>query len=301
LRPLTWLRERIEARDESDMSPIRSRRVPEELQPLIEAFNAMLERMRGNLDAQQRFIADAAHQLRTPLTGLKTQAQLAMRESDPAELKKSLQQIATGVDRAAHLVNQLLTLARAEASVQGQHTLVPVDPDLLLRELVEEWVMRALDRRIDLGYEPADAPAEILGNALLLRELISNLVDNAMRYTPDGGRITCRVVVQGDFVTLEVEDNGIGISEEQAARVFDRFYRVDGSGLGLAIVREIAELHRADASLRPNASNASNAQERRGATARVVFPHYQAQAQPPEFDVQIEGEVGFRNPPTGFV
>ncbi|MCP5268361.1 MAG: sensor histidine kinase N-terminal domain-containing protein [Zoogloeaceae bacterium] len=298
LQPLTRLRERIEARAENDMSPIRTRRVPEELQPLIDAFNAMLERMRGNLDAQQRFIADAAHQLRTPLTGLKTQAQLAMRESDPEELKNSLRQIATGVDRAAHLVNQLLTLARAEASSEGQHTLTPLNPDLLVRELVEEWVIQALDRQIDLGYEPAPA-AEILGNALLLRELISNLIDNAMRYTPAGGSVTCRAVVHGDFVTLEVEDSGIGISEEQAALVFERFYRVDGtgvdgSGLGLAIVREIAELHHANASLRPNTNGC-------GAIARVVFPRYRPPIKRPEFDAQVEGELGFRNPPTGFV
>ncbi len=298
LRPLTVLREKIEARAESDMSPIRTRRVPEELQPLIEAFNAMLERMRGNLDAQQRFIADAAHQMRTPLTGLKMQAQLAMRESDPVELKNSLRQIATGVDRAAHLVNQLLTLARAEARDEAQHALVPIDLDVLLRELVEEWVMRALDRRIDLGYEPA-LPSEIEGNPFLLRELASNLIDNAMRYSPDGGRVTCRVVVQGDFVTLEVEDNGIGITEEQAAMVFERFYRVDGSGvdgsgLGLAIVREISELHRANASLRPNPAG-------HGAIARVVFPRYRAPRSMPQFDAQVEGELGFRNPPTGFV
>jgi two-component system sensor histidine kinase TctE len=287
------------------MSPIRTRRVPEELQPLIDAFNAMLERMRGNLDAQQRFIADAAHQLRTPLTGLKTQAQLAMRESDPEELKNSLRQIATGVDRAAHLVNQLLTLARAEATDAAQQALVPLNLDLLLREQVEEWVMRALDRRIDLGYEPAPV-SEIMGNAFLLRELISNLIDNALRYTPPEGRVTGRVVVQGDFVVLEIEDSGIGISEEQAELVFERFYRVDGtgadgSGLGLPIVREIAELHHADASLRPNPHE-------RGAIARVVFPrHTTASERPPAFDAQIEGEVGVgsavvaRNPPTGFV
>lgn len=298
LRPLTTLRQRIEARGESDLSPIRTRRVPEELQPLIDAFNAMLERMHGNLAAQQRFIADAAHQLRTPLTGLKTQAQLAMRESDPAELKNSLLQIATGVDRAAHLVNQLLVLARAEASDEAQHAMVPIDPDILLREIVSEWVTRALDRRIDLGYEPA-APSEILANPFLLRELISNLIDNALRYTPDEGQITCRFVVQGDFVTLEIEDSGIGITEEQAALVFERFYRVDGtgvdgSGLGLAIVREISELHHANASLRPNSHG-------QGAVARVVFPRYRAPQRRPEFDAQVEGELGLRNPPTGFV
>ena len=304
LRPLTVLRERIEARDESDMSPIRTRRVPEELQPLIEAFNAMLERMRGNLDAQQRFIADAAHQLRTPLTGLKTQAQLAMRQSDPEELKNSLRQIATGVDRAAHLVNQLLTLARAAASDVAQQSMEALNLDLLLRDEVEQWVMRALDRHIDLGYEPAPESL-VMGNAFLLRELVSNLIDNALRYTPPEGRVTCRVVVQGDFVTLEVEDNGIGISEEQAALVFERFYRVDGtgadgSGLGLPIVREIAELHRADASLRPNPHE-------RGAVARVVFPRYRPPSERPAFDAQVEGELGIgnlpatRNPPSGFV
>jgi len=298
LQPLTRLRERIEARAENDLSPIRTRRVPEELQPLIDAFNAMLERMRGNLEAQHRFIADAAHQMRTPLTGLKTQAQLAMRESDPAELKNSLRQIATSVDRAAHLVNQLLTLARAEASDQAQQALEPLDLDGILRGQVEEWVMRALDKRIDLGYEAAPS-SEILGNALLLRELISNLIDNALRYTPEGGRVTGRVVVQGDFVTLEIEDNGIGLSEEQAALVFERFYRVDGtgvdgSGLGLAIVREIAELHHADASLRPNPVE-------RGAVARVVFSRHQPDVAQPAFDAQVEGELGIRNPPIGFV
>jgi len=236
--------------------------------------------------------------MRTPLTGLKTQAQLAMRESDPAELKNSLRQIATSVDRAAHLVNQLLTLARAEASDQGQQALEPLDLDGILRGQVEEWVMRALDKRIDLGYEAAPS-SKILGNALLLRELISNLIDNALRYTPEGGRVTCRVVVQGDFVTLEIEDNGIGLSEEQAALVFERFYRVDGtgvdgSGLGLAIVREIAELHHADASLRPNPVE-------RGAVARVVFSRHQPDVAQPAFDAQVEGELGIRNPPIGFV
>jgi two-component system sensor histidine kinase TctE len=300
LQPLTRLRERIEARAENDLSPIRTRRVPEELQPLIDAFNAMLERMRGNLEAQHRFIADAAHQMRTPLTGLKTQAQLAMRESDPDELKNSLRQIATSVDRAAHLVNQLLTLARAEASDQAQQALLPMNLDTILRDQVGEWVVRALDRQIDLGYEPAP-PSEVLGNALLLRELMSNLIDNALRYTPEGGRVTCRTVVQGDFVTLEIEDSGIGIAEDQAALVFERFYRVDGtgvdgSGLGLAIVREIAELHRADASLRPNPNGI-------GSIARVVFSSYQSQqaGETAAFDLQVEGELGMRNPPTGFV
>jgi len=269
LQPLTRLRETIEARQSADLSPISTRRVPEELEPLIGAFNAMLERMKRNVDAQQRFIADAAHQMRTPLAGLKTQAQLALRESDPRQLQNSLRQIAMGVDRASRLVNQLLTLARTEAGDQLHQRQEVLDLDLLLREVVEDWVMRAMDRRIDLGFETS-GPALILGNAFLLREMANNLIDNALRYTQVEGQVTCRVVGHGDFAILEVEDNGVGITEEQAELVFERFYRVDdatteGSGLGLAIVREIAEQHRAVASLGPNPKG-------KGSIARVIFP-----------------------------
>ena len=275
LRPLKHLRERIESRREADLSPIVAARVPEELQPLTDAFNAMLARMQNNMDVQRRFIADAAHQMRTPLTGLKMQAQLAMRESDPRQLRYALENISTSVDRASHLVNQLLAMARAETSEHSKQELAAVDLDQLLREVVETWVERSRARRIDLGYEAA-GPAPILGDAFLLREMINNLLDNALRYTPEAGRVTARVAVEGDFVALEIEDSGIGISEEEATKVFDRFYRVEGtgiegSGLGLAIVREIAELHRADASLRPHAPNPSG-ERQQGAVARVVFP-----------------------------
>ena len=281
LRPLTRLRDRIQARREADLSLIALRRVPEELRPLTEAFNSMLARMQHNVDAQRRFIADAAHQMRTPLTGLKTQAQLAMRESDPGELRHALRQILSGVDRASHLVDQLLALARAEASGDAQQPLLPLDVDQLLREIVETWVVRALDRRIDLGYEAAGAVL-IEGNAFLLREMINNLLDNALRYTPAGGRVTARVVAQGDFAVLEIEDSGPGIADEDSQKVFDRFYRVEGadgegSGLGLAIVREIAELHLAAASLRPNTRHADG-EEPSGCIARIVF---RVQSPPP--------------------
>jgi two-component system sensor histidine kinase TctE len=171
----------------------------------------------------------------------------------------------------------MLAMARAEASEHSEKPLVPVDLDQLLHETVETWVARALDRRIDLGYEPA-GPMHILGNTFLLREMVNNLLDNALRYTPDEGLVTARVVEHGDFVLLEIEDSGIGISEEEAHKVFDRFYRVDGtgiegSGLGLAIVREIAELHQAAASLRPHAPS-DQGEHPRGSIARVVFPTY---------------------------
>jgi two-component system sensor histidine kinase TctE len=291
LRPLTRLRERIETRREADLSPIAAGRVPEELRPLTEAFNSMLARMQHNMDAQRRFISDAAHQLRTPLTGLKMQAQLAMREDDPRQLRYALQNISSSVDRASRLVDQLLAMARAEASERSAEVLVPLDLDQLLREIVETWVVRALERRIDLGYEAA-GPVHILGNRFLLGEMINNLLDNALRYTPDEGRVTARVVAQGDFVLLEIEDSGIGIADEDAHKVFDRFYRVEGtgvegSGLGLAIVREIAELHRAAASLRPRTPD-DDGQRAPGSIARVVFPAHRIVAPRPAIPRHVQ-------------
>ena len=294
LRPLSLLRERIETRREADLSPIAAGRVPEELQPLTDAFNSMLARMQHNMDAQRRFISDAAHQMRTPLAGLKMQAQLATRESDPAQLRYALQNISSSVDRATHLVNQLLAMARAEASEHSEMALVPVDLDQLLHEIIETWVVRALDRRIDLGFETA-GPVYILGNAFLLSELIKNLLDNAMRYTPDEGRVTARVLARDDFVLLEIEDSGIGISDEDAHKVFDRFYRVEGtgvegSGLGLAIVREIAELHRAAASLRPHMPD-SQGLRASGSIAQVVF--FVHQSPPPAPQIPKSIQTGF--------
>ncbi|MDR2838506.1 MAG: sensor histidine kinase N-terminal domain-containing protein [Azonexus sp.] len=272
LRPLNRLRRTIETRDPGDLSPIATHRVPEELEPLVDAFNAMFERMKRNSEVQQRFIADAAHQMRTPLTGLKTQAQFAMRESDPETLRHALQQIATGVDRAGRLINQLLTLARAEGGSEPAPPHGPVDLDLLLREVIANWVAAAFDKGIDLGFESV-GPAPISGQAFLLRELANNLIDNALRYTPGGGHVTCRLISAADSIRLEIEDDGIGISEAQSELVFERFYRVDdahteGSGLGLSIVAEIAAQHNARASLKPNPQG-------RGSIARVIFPPWQ--------------------------
>jgi len=293
LRPLTRLRQTIEARAPADLSPIATRRVPEELEPLVEAFNAMLERMKKNVEVQQRFVADAAHQMRTPLTGLKTQAQLAIRETDPEALRHALRQIGSGVDRAGRLVNQLLTLARTEGG-EAQQVHQPLDLAPLVRELVEDWVMVAMSREIDLGYEHGGVTM-ISGSAFLLRELVKNLLDNALRYTPPGGHVTCRVQAEGEWVRFEVEDDGVGISEEQAELVFERFYRVDdsageGSGLGLAIVQEIAMQHGVRATLRPNPKG-------RGAVAGVAFPAWRPPAPPSPPDDYAE--LYRQSPPIG--
>jgi two-component system sensor histidine kinase TctE len=295
LRPLTRLRQTIEAREPDDLSPIGTRRVPEELEPLVEAFNEMLERMKRSVSVQQRFVADAAHQMRTPLTGLKTQAQFAIRETDPEALRHALRQIATGVDRAGRLINQLLTLARTEGGEAAQQKHEALDLAHLIRDVVTDWVPAAIEKSIDLGFE-SDKSAMIVGNAFLLRELAKNLLDNALRYTPRGGHVTCRVIASHVTVLLEIEDNGVGISEEQAELVFERFYRVDdasteGSGLGLAIVQEIAMQHDSQASLRPNPQG-------KGAVARVVFAtwHPPVPPLPPPDDFS---ELYRQSPPIG--
>jgi two-component system sensor histidine kinase TctE len=249
LAPLNRLQLRIRQRRPDDLSPINLRNVPEELRPMVAAFNDMMARLDDNLEAQQRFIAAAAHQLKTPLTGLKTQTELALQETDCVQLHDYLQRIAVGVDRASHLTYQLLQLARVEASHEMVHAMEPVDLEALALAVTAHCVPRALERNIDLGFEEAGAEMKILGVSLLLREMIDNLVDNAIKYTPKGGRVTVRLRAAPDWV-LEVEDTGIGIAEDDRPHVFERFYRVlgtdaEGSGLGLAIVREIAELHRA--------------------------------------------------------
>jgi len=270
LRPLGRVRERIRDRRADDLAPINLRTVPEELQPIVSAFNDMMVRLQDNLDAQQRFISAAAHQLKTPLTGLKTQIELALRESDPAQLRDYLQRISTGVDRASHLTYQLLQLARAEASHENAtQKMEPVDLGELAREVTMHCVPRALAKNIDIGFEEPDRPMKIVGVPLLLREMIDNLIDNAIKYTPEGGAVTVRLRFDAGWV-LEIEDTGIGIAADDRGRVFDRFYRVlgtevDGSGLGLAIVREIADLHEASIVVLDNPQG-------RGTLIRLVFP-----------------------------
>ncbi|MGE5467552.1 MAG: sensor histidine kinase N-terminal domain-containing protein [Ignavibacteria bacterium] len=253
IAPLNRLQARIRSRRPGDLSPIPIRGVPEELRPVIVALNEMMERLEENLQAQQRFIADAAHQLKTPLTGLKMQTELALEETDPAQLHEFVERIASGTERAVHLATQLLVLARAEASHEKVHSVEPIDLEVLAKQVTEEWVPRAMSAGIDLGFEGTGWPLAIDGVPLLLRELLKNVVDNAIKYTPRGGKVTVRARAEARAV-LEVEDNGIGIPAPERDRVFERFYRVlgneaDGSGLGLPIVKEIADLHRAEVEL----------------------------------------------------
>ncbi len=269
IAPLNQLQSLIRRRRPSDLSPISVGGVPEEVRPLIIAFNDMMARLEENLQAQQRFIADAAHQMRTPLTGLRMQTDLALMETDPAQVHRSLIHISQSAERASHLINQLLSLARAEASYEKIYAVERVDLEVLLRAMLSDFVPRARQKNIDFGLETTGQPLVIDGNPVLLGELIKNLIDNAIKYTPEGGCVTVRTIAT-ERAIVEVEDTGIGVPEADRERVFERFYRVlgsseSGSGLGLPIVREIADLHRAQVSLIPNPSG-------KGTIAQVVFP-----------------------------
>ena len=278
LRPLEALQREIGNRSHRDLSPLPEQNAPGEVRSLIRAMNDLLARLAAALSAQQRFIADAAHQLRTPLAGLKMQTELALRQSEAGDVRHTLQQINTSTGQTTHLVNQLLSLARAEPGAERTYALQKFDLAALARDATTEWVPRAIVRNIDLGFDaeadgtPDGAPnlAIIEGDALLVKEMLGNLLDNAIRYTPDGGQVTVRVTAGAGTVLLGVEDNGPGIPLAERERVFERFHRVlgtgvEGCGLGLAIVREIAEGHNAEARLGPGANGS-------GTLVTIAFP-----------------------------
>ena len=259
IQPLKKLQHKIRQRTTDDLSPIDAHEAPEEVAPLVAAFNEMLARVAQSVGQQKRFIADAAHQMKTPLAGLRTQAELALREHDPNEIKRSLRHIATSTERATHLINQLLALARAENQAVRSSTIAPVDLASMARSVVMECFEAAQAKHIDLGFEEPGHTVLVRGNGLLLSEMLKNLIDNALRYTPEHGAVTARVSTDAyhQFATIEVEDTGPGIPESERALVLERFYRVlgsgqDGSGLGLAIVREIAQQHEAELTIRHN-------------------------------------------------
>jgi two-component system sensor histidine kinase TctE len=259
IKPLHHLEERIRARNPDDLSPLDVESVPLEVAPLVSSVNDLLMRLKDSIATQKRFLADAAHQLKTPLAGLRMQADLAQREGgSAADLKQSLRQIGRSSIRATHTVNQLLALARAEGSGS---TISHQRCDLveLTMDVIRDCLPRAMDKHIDVGYEGTQLGTEgvtLQGNPTLLKEMVRNLVDNAINYTPSSsekpGVITARVLMDpfSKVLVLQVEDSGPGIPLAERELVFQPFYRalgneVDGSGLGLPIVLEIARQHRA--------------------------------------------------------
>ncbi|MBL0123146.1 MAG: sensor histidine kinase N-terminal domain-containing protein [Betaproteobacteria bacterium] len=273
--PLKRLRDQVMARDVDDVRPLHAPDAPEEIAPLINSFNDLLARIEHEGEAQRRFIANAAHQLRTPLAGIKMQTELALRSVTMDEKLDALKRIAEGTERTAHLINQLLMLARMEGTATDALPLTAVDFRLIAREVVSAAYPHASCKHIDLGFDMPDSPVTVQGSADLLRELVINLVDNAIRYTPASGHITVRVI-HGETPQLEVEDDGIGIPPQERELVFERFYRVirgqePGSGIGLAIVREIALRHGANVTVVTPHGGV-------GSLFRVAFPRIVMQA-----------------------
>ena len=257
LAPMRRVARELQARDAASTAVIGTEGLPEEIRPLVGALNELLGRLGRVLALQRNFVADAAHELRTPLTALKLQIGLARRAPDDAGREAALRDLERGVDRTAHLVGQLLTLARLEPGAEVPMRRERVDLGEIAAGVVAERepgaALRGIDLGIDLGVD-RDAACPVAADPAALAILVGNLVDNAIRHTPEGGTIDLRVECDGRHASLVVEDTGPGIPEEDLERVFDRFYRgaggpSEGSGLGLAIVRRIADAHGARVSL----------------------------------------------------
>lgn len=268
LSPLARLRASLDNRGSADLAPLASEGLPQELAPVVGAFNGLLGRIADGARAQHEFQANVAHQLRTPLAGIKLQLEwLAQRHHDDPDTRKSVRLMLQANEKLIRETNQLLSLARAEPSHFESARLEPLDLASLVHDAVQAFVDRAAARRIDLGF--ALEPAPVRGDRFLLRDLLDNLVDNALRYTPEGGSVTVRAGMADGAPRLMVEDDGPGIPPAQRARVFERFVRLDegatGSGLGLAIVRDIARIHGAQVHL-------DSGENGRGAVFTVRFP-----------------------------
>ena len=243
LLPVEDIRAALKRMGHRALQPLDSASAPTEIRPLVEEFNLVLDRLDQASAAQQRFVANAAHQLRTPLAGIRTQLELLQGETNADAREARCRQCISAIERLGHLVNQMLVLLSAEPSGRHADLAAPIDVPELIRERSPEWIRLAETQRIDLGFELQ--PARVNGDPLLLGEAIANLVINAIHYTPPNGEVTIRCRLHGSDALIEVEDNGPGIPRDARESIFERFFRLpgtsgQGSGLGLAIVREIA-------------------------------------------------------------
>lgn len=249
LRSMTRLTYQIANRAPSHLEPINSDDMPLEIKPLVNKLNQLLDCLKLAFERNKRFAADTAHELRTPLAALKTQAQVALKTDNKAALQDTLLKVVQGVDRCSHIVTQLLTLSSISQE-EALNDIHPVNLQRLTAEILTYLVPVTLEKKVEIELAPPPADSKILGNDIALGILIRNLVDNAIRYTPPQGAVTVAIIDSGDAILLRITDTGPGIPAELRERVFDRFYRIvgttqTGSGLGLAIVKQIAELHHA--------------------------------------------------------
>jgi two-component system sensor histidine kinase TctE len=269
LRPLTVVTAAIEARGHDLLTPVSEEGLPWEARILVSRINDLLSRLEQTITAQRRFVADAAHQLRTPLAAVSLHAERAQRSPDSESRDQALRSLQTSVVRAARVTQQLLALARSGPEAAVTRTLSRLDLAQLARTAGENWISPALARHMDFGFVAADEPVMILGHAGLLEELLNNLIDNALRYCPEGSSVTVSVAAL-PLPELAVTDDGPGIAAAERERIFERFHRgatvdAEGCGLGLAIVREIATVHGATV-------NALPGRDGRGTRFVVRFP-----------------------------
>lgn len=248
LAPLNELQDQVSKRSEKNLAPIDLPNIPEEVFLLTKSVNHLMQQLQNLIAVQNRFIADAAHQLRTPLAGALAQLELAELGGNADLLKSTLPIVHLSLDRLLHTVNQLLVLAKSQPEAIAMIKMSPIDLKSIAKAVISDMTLTAIQKEIDLGFQSSETPAFVTGNAERLTALLYNLVDNAIRYTQAGGEVTVSVMETDDKVVLSVADNGPGISNEERGKAFDRFHRVidsgqEGSGLGLAIVKEIADLH----------------------------------------------------------
>lgn len=248
LDSLDKVAEEVANRAPTHLEPVDLQEVPEEIKPVIDELNKLFFRLKEGFEREKRFAADAAHELRTPLAALKTQAQVALNSNDIEEKNQALQKLIASVNRSTHIVQQLLTISRLVPEATGLQDEVQINLGKLIREIMAMLAPAAVEKQIELEFENDDRIPKIYGNATALGILIRNLVDNSIRYCYENGRVLVRLFRNNNEVVLEVNDNGPGIPPELQSRVFERFFRVlgnksPGSGLGLAIVQQICELH----------------------------------------------------------
>lgn len=266
LEPLSRQRDRLSARQAFDLSPVLLEGTPAELRPFLDEINSLLQRLSEAVESQSRFVADAAHQLRTPIAGIRAQAEAALSGTRHDDARHALARIAQSAQTMGDLVQKLLMLARVDAA-ENTLRLNQLDSADVVREVAREWVPPALAKGVEIGFDMQDSEAWVMGDAQLLREMLANLIDNALRY--GGTRITLTVRRAGQSVVWQVADDGPGIPAAQRAAVFAPFHRmsgsVEGAGLGLTIVQRIAHLHDAKVNLEAGEGSA-------GLAVNVVFP-----------------------------
>lgn len=289
LKPMQDLRQSLHQRSHRDLSPLDTTSTPLELQPMVDAMNALLSRVKAGLQQQQQFIADASHQLRTPIAGLQTQAELALRSQPPVALQEPLDFMLRSTTRLSHLIQRLLSMARTDAA-SSQLELQSVSLTSVIYEQCARWVGPASDKQLELEVLIETQQDTVLGDALMLSEMLNNLLENAIQYTPAQGLIEIRLWRTGQQLQLQVSDSGVGIPAEQTALIFERFHRLDpnqgnGCGLGLAIVAEIAEHHNANITVHPGLTHPTTQHIGSRFTVKFkAYDHLPENPRPPSID-----------------